>query len=99
MKVRAGGRSPAGAERRPAQPHRAPVPARTPASVPEHGGEWWMHSRAPSNPRPPTHPHRARPAGGWVAWKQPGDKAAAGGDLFVSGSFYNLLCPQRPTTV
>ena len=38
-------------------------------------------------------------AGQWVAWKQPGDKAAAGGDLFVSGSFYNLLCPQRPTTV
>lgn len=38
-------------------------------------------------------------AGSWVAWKQPGDKAAAGGDLFVSGSFYNLLCPQRPMTV
>ncbi|KAL4446803.1 hypothetical protein ABPG77_008047 [Micractinium sp. CCAP 211/92] len=38
-------------------------------------------------------------AGQWVAWKQPGDKAAAGGELFVSGSFYNLLCPQRPTTV
>ena len=40
-----------------------------------------------------------RPAGQWVAWKQPGDKAAAGGDLFLAGSFYNLLCPQRPTTV
>ncbi|KAI7836732.1 hypothetical protein COHA_009430 [Chlorella ohadii] len=37
--------------------------------------------------------------GSWVAWKQPEDKAAAGGDLFVSGSFYNLLCPQRPMTV
>ncbi len=34
--------------------------------------------------------------GKWVAWKQVGDKATAGGDLFVSGSFYNLLCPQRP---
>lgn len=34
--------------------------------------------------------------GKWVAWKQVGDKATAGGDLFVSGSFYNLLCPQCP---
>jgi len=34
--------------------------------------------------------------GKWVAWKSVGDKAAAGGDLFVSGAFYNLLCPQRP---
>lgn len=37
--------------------------------------------------------------GKWVAWKQVGDKATAGGDLFVSGSFYNLLCPQRPTVL
>ena len=38
-------------------------------------------------------------AGQWVAWKKLGDKAAAGGDLFVAGAFYNLLCPQRPNTV
>ncbi len=31
-----------------------------------------------------------------MAWKRPGDKAAAGGDLFVRDAFYNLLCPQRP---
>lgn len=37
--------------------------------------------------------------GNWVAWKQVGDKAAAGGDLFVSGAFYNLLCPQCPAEV
>lgn len=37
--------------------------------------------------------------GKWVSWKTVGDKAAAGGDLFVSGAFYNLLCPQRPTLV
>ena len=35
----------------------------------------------------------------WVAWKQVGDKAAAGGDLFVSGAFYNLLCPQCPSEI
>jgi hypothetical protein len=34
-----------------------------------------------------------------VAWKKLGDKAAAGGDLFVADAFYNLLCPQRPNTV
>lgn len=34
--------------------------------------------------------------GGWVAWKRPGAKATAGGDLFVKSAFYNLLCPQRP---
>ncbi|GAB4815562.1 hypothetical protein N2152v2_002608 [Parachlorella kessleri] len=38
-------------------------------------------------------------AGQWVAWKKLGDKAAAGGDLFVKDAFYNLLCPQRPNTV
>lgn len=38
-------------------------------------------------------------AGQWVAWKRAGEKAAAGGDLFVSGAFYNILCPQRPVTV
>ena len=38
-------------------------------------------------------------SGQWVAWKRFGDKAAAGGDLFVPGAFYNLLCPQRPNTV
>ena len=35
-------------------------------------------------------------AGSWVSWKQLGDKAAAGGDLFVRDAFYNFLCPQRP---
>lgn len=38
-------------------------------------------------------------SGQWVAWKRLGDKAAAGGDLFVANAFYNLLCPQRPRTV
>ena len=38
-------------------------------------------------------------SGQWVAWKRLGDKAAAGGELFVAGAFYNLLCPQRPNTV
>lgn len=38
-------------------------------------------------------------SGQWVAWKKLGDKAAAGGELFVPGAFYNLLCPQRPNTV
>jgi hypothetical protein len=38
-------------------------------------------------------------AGQWVAWKRLGDRAAAGGELFVEGAFYNLLCPQRPTAV
>jgi len=38
-------------------------------------------------------------SGQWVAWKKFGDKAAAGGELFVPGAFYNLLCPQRPNTV
>jgi hypothetical protein len=47
----------------------------------------------------PTVPTPLPCTGQWVAWKEPGDKAAAGGDLFVSGSFYNLLCPMRPATV
>jgi Ufm1-specific protease 2 len=38
-------------------------------------------------------------AGQWVAWKRLGDKAAAGGPLFVADAFYNLLCPLRPRTV
>jgi Ufm1-specific protease 2 len=38
-------------------------------------------------------------SGQWVAWKKLGEKAAAGGELFVPGAFYNLLCPQRPNTV
>ena len=38
-------------------------------------------------------------AGGWVGWKRLGDKAAAGGDLFVKNAFYNFLCPQRPRVV
>ncbi|GFH11931.1 predicted protein [Haematococcus lacustris] len=38
-------------------------------------------------------------AGSWVAWKRPGDSAAAGGPLFVADAFYNFLCPQRPTAV
>jgi hypothetical protein len=38
-------------------------------------------------------------AGGWVAWKQLGDTAAAGGPLFVQDAFYNFLMPQRPSTV
>lgn len=37
--------------------------------------------------------------GTWVAWKQLGDTAAAGGPLFVKDAFYNFLCPQRPRTV
>ena len=37
--------------------------------------------------------------GHWIDWKRAGDKAAAGGDLFVPGAFYNLLCPQRPRLV
>ena len=53
----------------------------------------------PSPPIPPVSPASLARAGQWVAWKQPGDKAAAGGDLFVASSFYNLLCPQRPATV
>lgn len=38
-------------------------------------------------------------SGQWVSWKRLGDKAAAGGDLFVASSFYNLLCPTRPIAV
>lgn len=38
-------------------------------------------------------------SGQWVAWKRLGDKAAAGGELFVKDAFYNLLCPQRPQSV
>lgn len=38
-------------------------------------------------------------AGQWVAWKRAGERAAAGGELFVAGAFYNLLCPQRACTV
>lgn len=61
---------------------------------------WIERSLCRPIPRARHPPALDRPAAGtWVAWKQPGDKAAAGGDLFVSGSFYNLLCPQRPTTV
>lgn len=38
--------------------------------------------------------------GGWVAWKRADGKAAgAGGELFVRGAFYNLLCPQRPSCI
>ncbi|KAK9823147.1 hypothetical protein WJX72_000610 [[Myrmecia] bisecta] len=37
--------------------------------------------------------------GSWVAWKRAGEKAAAGGDLFIQDAFYNLLCPQRPVCV
>ncbi|GBF93356.1 ufm1-specific protease-like [Raphidocelis subcapitata] len=37
--------------------------------------------------------------GTWVAWKQPGDSAAAGGPLYVDDTFYNFLLPQRPSTV
>ena len=37
--------------------------------------------------------------GTWVWWKKPGDKAAAGGELFVKNAFYNLLCPQRPREI
>lgn len=38
-------------------------------------------------------------SGSWVAWKQLGDNAAAGGPLFVKDAFYNFMCPQRPKTV
>uniref|UniRef100_A0A1D2AB68 Ufm1-specific protease n=1 Tax=Auxenochlorella protothecoides TaxID=3075 RepID=A0A1D2AB68_AUXPR len=38
-------------------------------------------------------------AGQWVAWKQYGDKAAAGGKLLHADAFYNILCPQRPLGV
>lgn len=34
--------------------------------------------------------------GKWAAWKQLGQKAAAGGPLFKTNAFYNLLCPFRP---
>jgi len=37
--------------------------------------------------------------GGWVAWKGAGDAATAGGDLFVSGAHYNLMCPWPPSGV
>ncbi len=37
--------------------------------------------------------------GTWVAWKVPGDSAAAGGPLYVDDTFYNFLLPQRPSTV
>ncbi|KAK9794344.1 hypothetical protein WJX73_005949 [Symbiochloris irregularis] len=37
--------------------------------------------------------------GQWVAWKSLGGTAAAGGSLFRTDSFYNLLCPQRPKLV
>ncbi|CAG9466026.1 unnamed protein product [Pedinophyceae sp. YPF-701] len=37
-------------------------------------------------------------AGGWVAWRQGGDRCAAGnGPLFEPSCFYNILCPQRPS--
>ena len=54
-----------------------------------------------SHNQPTTHfpPFCCCAAGQWVAWKKLGDKAAAGGDLFVANSFYNLLCPQRPSTL
>ncbi|KAK9836962.1 hypothetical protein WJX81_003013 [Elliptochloris bilobata] len=39
-------------------------------------------------------------SGGWVAWKRADGRAAgAGGELFVRGAFYNLLCPQRPVCI
>lgn len=38
-------------------------------------------------------------AGQWVAWKQHGDAAAAGGKLLHDDAFYNLLCPQLPRGV
>eukprot|EP01023_Acetabularia_acetabulum_P017366 TRINITY_DN18663_c1_g1_i1.p1 TRINITY_DN18663_c1_g1~~TRINITY_DN18663_c1_g1_i1.p1 ORF type:complete len:618 (-),score=75.84 TRINITY_DN18663_c1_g1_i1:331-2076(-) len=38
-------------------------------------------------------------SGQWIGWKRLGDKAAAGGDLFVKDAFYRLLCPQRPKQV
>jgi hypothetical protein len=67
---------------------------------------------APSN-RHPTHAPPPRPTaapragedlkkiqqGTWVAWKRPGDGAAAGGPLYVDDTFYNFLLPQRPSTV
>lgn len=37
--------------------------------------------------------------GGWVAWKKPGDKAAAGGPLFVPDAHYNFMCPKRPSII
>ena len=37
--------------------------------------------------------------GTWVAWKRPGEMAAAGGPLFVQEAFYNFLCPIRPNEV
>lgn len=37
--------------------------------------------------------------GKWVAWKQLGQKAAAGGPLFRKDAFYNLLCPFRPREI
>eukprot|EP00798_Chlamydomonas_sp_ICE-L_P000604 gene604-2030_t len=37
--------------------------------------------------------------GTWVAWKQAGEQAAAGGPLFVNDAFYNFLCPIRPKEV
>ncbi|GMH35923.1 hypothetical protein BSKO_03791 [Bryopsis sp. KO-2023] len=37
--------------------------------------------------------------GGWIAWKKPTDKAAAGGPLFAPNTFYNFMCPKRPHTI
>jgi hypothetical protein len=37
--------------------------------------------------------------GSWVSWKKPGERATAGGDLFVAGAHYNILCPQRPKII
>jgi hypothetical protein len=78
--------------------------AHTPADRRNHAP---IRRLAPSPPHP--HPTSAplRPGedlkkiqqGTWVAWKMPGDSAAAGGPLYVDDTFYNFLLPQRPATV
>lgn len=35
----------------------------------------------------------------WVAWKKSDSTASAGGKLFVQDAFYNLLCPQRSSSI
>lgn len=37
--------------------------------------------------------------GGWIKWRTPNDKAAAGGPLFVKNTHYNFMCPKRPSIV
>lgn len=37
--------------------------------------------------------------GGWIAWKKPTDKAAAGGPLFAQNMHYNFMCTKRPAIV